>query len=170
MADNDATAEKSELFGSWAPSDYIGKRAEQYINWYDKKAVTAKTIYLRMRSAVVLGGIVVPVIINSTFPYKDVFASVISLVVATCVAMESVYHYREQWKNYRSTEQFLNREKVLFLTGEGNYKKYKSPKAAFIFFVERCESAIETENASTLNIMTLAHQDKARKQDPEDEK
>lgn len=159
MPDLDTTAERLGLLGSWKPSDYIEQRAKQYQAWYDKKAVTAKTSYLRMRTAIVLGGVVVPVIVNSAVPGKDVVASIISLVVAACVALESVYHYREQWKNYRSTEQFLSREQVLFLTGEGGYKEFKSPQAAFIYFVERCEGAIEAENASTLNVMTLAQQE-----------
>ena len=159
MPDLDTTTEDPALLGSWKPSDYIEQRAKQYQAWYDKKAVTAKAVYLRMRTAIVLGGIVVPVIVNSTIPGKDVAASIISLVVAACVALESVYHYREQWKNYRSTEQFLSREQVLFLTGEGGYKEFKSHQAAFIYFVERCEGAIEAENASTLNVMTLAQQE-----------
>jgi Protein of unknown function (DUF4231) len=159
MPDLDTNAEAPGLFGSWKPSDYIEQRSKQYQAWYDKKAVTAKTSYLRMRTTVVLGGVVVPVIVNSAIPGKDIVASIISLVVAACVALESVYHYREQWKNYRSTEQFLGREQVLFLTGEGGYKEFKSPQTAFIYFVERCEGAIEAENASTLNVMTLAQQE-----------
>lgn len=158
MSDIDKNTASSELFGSWKPVDYIEQRAKQYQAWYDKKAVSAKATYLRMRTAIVLGGVVVPVIVNSTLPGKEIVASIISLVVAACVALESVYHYREQWKNYRSTEQFLGREQVLFLTGEGGYKEFKSAQAAFIYFVERCEGAIEVENASTLNIMTLAQQ------------
>lgn len=159
MPDFDKATEGPGLFGSWKPSDYIEQRIAQYQAWYDKKAVTAKAIYLRMRTAIVLGGIVVPFIVNSSLPGKDFLASIISLVVAACVALESVYHYREQWKNYRSMEQFLSREQVLFLTGEGGYKEFKSPQTAFIYFVERCEGAIEAENASTLNIMTLASQE-----------
>ncbi|MER2514585.1 MAG: DUF4231 domain-containing protein [Nitrosomonas ureae] len=169
MPDTDKNSVSSELFGSWKPADYIEQRVKQYQAWYDKKAVSAKTTYLRMRTAIVLGGIIVPVIVNSALPGKEAVASIISLIVAACVAMESVYHHREQWKSYRSTEQFLSREQVLFLTGEGGYKGFKSAQAAFIYFVERCEGAIETENASTLNIMTLAQQEakttKAAKED-----
>lgn len=62
-------------------------------------------------------------------------------------------------KNYRSTEQFLSREMVLFLTGEGGYKESSSPQAAFIYFVERCEGAIEAENISALDVMTLGQPD-----------
>lgn len=151
--------DKSDLFGSWKPRDYIEKRAKQYQQWYDAKAVIAKSRYLIMRTAIVLGGIAVPVIINSGQVWRNEVGSFISLVVAGCVALESVYHYREQWKNYRSTEQFLSREQVLFLTGEGGYKNFENPHDAFIYFVERCESAIEAENASTLNVMTLAQQE-----------
>lgn len=159
MADIDTNLEGFSLFGSWTPSEYIEKRAKQYQEWYNKKAVTAKNNYFFMRTVIVLGGVIVPVIVSSSIPGKDAVASIISLVVAAFVALESVYHYREQWKNYRSTEQFLGREQVLFLVGEGSYKNFKTPQAAFIYFVERCEGAIEAENASTLNVMTLAQQE-----------
>ena len=149
----------TELFRSWKPKEYIEQRTKQYQSWYDKKAVTAKSTYLRMRTATVLGGVLVPVLVNSPFHGKDIVASIISLAVASCVALESVYHYREQWKNYRSTEQFLGREQVLFLTGEGPYKQFKSSQEAFIYFVERCEGAIEAENASTLNVMAVSQQE-----------
>jgi hypothetical protein len=148
-----------ESFATWSAAEYVAKRVDQYIKWYDGKAVKMKNNYLHMRTAIVLGGVVVPVLVNLTFPGKDIVTSAISLIVAACVALESVYHFREQWKNYRSTEQFLHREKVLFLTGEGGYKNSKSPGEAFVHFVERCESAIEAENASTLNVMTLAQPD-----------
>jgi hypothetical protein len=150
----------SELFASWTPSEYIEKRIIQYQGWYDKKAVSAKKYYMYMKTIVVVGGIIIPFILNSPIPYKDIIASFISLVVTGLIALENVYHCREQWKNYRSTEQFLGKEQVLFLTGEGNYKNLESAQLAFIYLVERCEGAIEAENASTLNIMTLAQQEK----------
>ena len=146
-------------FAPWSPEDYIAKRVDQYIDWYNGKAVKMKRKYLWMRTAIVVAGVVVPVLVNTSFPFRDVATSVISLLVATFVALESVYHFREQWKNYRSTEQFLSREKVLFLTGEGGYKNSKTARDAFILFVERCESSIEAENASTLNVMTVGQPD-----------
>ena len=96
MPDIDNNAAGTGLLGSWNPADYLEQRVKQYQGWYDKKAVGAKATYLRMRTAIVLGGVVVPVIVNSTLPAKDIIASVISLVVAACVALESVYHFREQ--------------------------------------------------------------------------
>jgi hypothetical protein len=70
------------------------------------------------------------------------------------VSLESVFHYREQWKNYRSTEQLLGHEQFVFLAGVGVYKD-ATPERAFQLFVERIEDAISSENAATLNVMTI---------------
>ena len=42
-----------------SPDEYIEKRLEQYKGWYDKKAVTTKAKYLRMRTASVVASAVV---------------------------------------------------------------------------------------------------------------
>lgn len=67
-----------------------------------------------MRAFSVIGGGIVPVLINVQPNWKvvgiDVIqltVTVISLLVVVFVSLESVFHYREQWKNYRSTEQSL---------------------------------------------------------------
>lgn len=146
-----------KLCGSMSPEDYLLKRVEQYISWYDSKAVTTKAKYLRNQAAAVVGGAIVPVLVNIEWPHLKYLTTFISIIVVVLVALESVYHYREQWKNYRSTEQYLSREKFLYLSGEGPYKKMEQHDA-FILFVERVEAAIESENASTLNVMTLAVQ------------
>src|SRR5205823_5015844 len=141
-----------QLPGSMAPAEYMQQRVDQYIGWYDRKAVGAKSNYLRMRALSVVGGAIVPVLVNVHIPYVSIATTIISLAVVVVVSLESVFHYREQWKNYRSTEQYLSREKVLFLTAEGPYKKLARDQA-FILFVERVEAAIASENASTLNVM-----------------
>jgi hypothetical protein len=78
----------------------------------------------------------------------------ISLLVVVFVSLESVFHYREQWKNYRSTEQLLGHEKLRFQARVGPYKDL-SDQDAFLL-VERVEDAIAAENTATLNVMTLA--------------
>jgi hypothetical protein len=155
-----------ELCGSMTPAEYLAQRVEQYITWYDAKAVTTKSKYLQNRAASVVGGALVPVLVNISLPYLSYLTTALSLTVVVLVSLESVYHYREQWKNYRSTEQYLSREKFLYLAGEGPYKKMEQ-RDAFILFVERVEAAIESENASTLNAMTLASQSSLKPSDAE---
>jgi hypothetical protein len=144
------------------PEQYISERLEQYQGWYDRKSVAMKTKYLRMRALSVVGGSLVPVLIN--VPYHaylggvsvvQVVVTVISLCVVISLSLESVFHYREQWKNYRSTEQLLGHEKFFFRTRVGRYHGV-SDEVAFRLLVERVEDAVASENAATLNTMTTA--------------
>lgn len=137
--------------------DYITNRLRQYQGWYDSKAVKCKKLYLRMRTGSVVGGALVPALINVEWDWMAPVTTAISLGVVVLVSLESVYHYREQWKNYRSTEQYLGHEAVYFAKAVGVYKDLDDA-AALETLVERCESAIAAENASTLSSMTLAEQ------------
>ncbi|KJC53497.1 hypothetical protein UB31_08595 [Bradyrhizobium sp. LTSP849] len=141
--------------------EYIGQRVNQFADWYDKKAVSAKSAYLRLKTASVVGALIVPISANVSFAAYDAYRTgvitVLSLLVSISVALDGVYHFGDQWKNYRSTEQFLSREKFLFQTGEGPYRNM-SPEDAFLLFVERCEGQIASENSATLNVIISANQ------------
>jgi predicted HTH domain antitoxin len=160
---------RAEFLGLMGKRDaYIAERVYQYQNWYDKKAVHYKSLYLRMRAFAVVGGGLVPVLINvgsewtiRDFPVVRPLVTLISLLVVIFVSLESVYHFREQWKNYRSTEQLLGHELFRFRTGVAPYQGESDE--AFLRFVERIEDAIAAENAATLNIMTTAAEPLAEK-------
>ncbi len=136
------------------PSEaYIAERVNDAIAWYDKSADKQKKLYLRMRATTVIGGAIVPVLVNVNIPYIDIATTIISLIVVLLVSLESVYHYREQWTNYRSTEQSLRHEYFLF-TSKGGLYATKNRAAAYQHFVERVEELISSENASTLKVMS----------------
>ena len=145
-----------------SPDRYIQERVKQYQGWYDKKSVTAKSRYLKMRAFSVIGGGLVPVLVNIDVPFliggvsaMQILVTLISLLVVISVSLESVFHYREQWKNYRSTEQLLGHETFRFRARIGPYEDLDADMA-FKQFVERVEDAIAAENTATLNVMTLA--------------
>lgn len=114
-----------------------------------------------MRATTVVGGAVVPVLINLPIENIDLITTMISLLVVIFISLESVFHFREQWKNYRATEQILAKEYFNFVTAEGLYKNQEE-KEAFLNFVDRVENAIASENASTLNVMTTLSDQKAK--------
>lgn len=106
--------------------------------------------------------VLVPVLVNvplqlhiGGFSVIQALVTIFGLIVVIFVSLESVFHYREQWKNYRSTEQLLGHEKHLFRSKVGRYLG-QTDEEAFPMFVERIEEAIAAENAATLNIMTMA--------------
>jgi len=148
------------VFKSMTAEEYILQRVNQFQEWYDKKAVGAKSSYLAIRVTAVIGSVLVPVAANVIPQFPDWSRGLttgLSLVVSLAVALDSVYHYGDQWKNYRSTEQFLSREKFLFQTGEGPYKDME-PEKAFVLLVERCEAQIAAENSATLNVIAAVAQ------------
>jgi hypothetical protein len=134
---------------------YIAERLQQYQSWYDKKAVRTKARYIRMRMVAVGGGLVVPALVSLPFGWVRAVVSAISLLVAASVSLESVFRYREQWKNYRSTEQLLGHERVFFQTRTGPYAGLDD-EPAYRQLVTRVEAAIAAENSATLNVMTTA--------------
>jgi hypothetical protein len=145
------------------PERYLNERLEQYRSWYDKKAVTSKSRYLKMRGFTVIAGGLVPVLANIPelsvhgYPLIRILLTIVSLLVVVAVSLESVLHYREQWKNYRSTEQFLGHERFLYESSVGPYRDL-SVSDAFQLLVQRSEDAIAAENTATLNVMTMAEQ------------
>jgi hypothetical protein len=156
------TDRQPRAFGELEPKQYIAERINNIRAWYDKEASKAKRNYLWMRGMTVVGSAVVPVLINiqSDVVNMTLITTFISLIVVILVSLESVMHFREQWKGYRSTEQTLEREYYHFVAAEGAYRGMDEKKA-FLEFVDRVEGAIASENASTLSVMTTAN-DQAR--------
>ncbi|MFC9591575.1 DUF4231 domain-containing protein [Streptomyces sp. NPDC056944] len=143
--------------GEMTPQRYMETRLAQYQGWYDAKATRMKAMHLRMRTVSVVGGALVPVFVNVDLDFARITATVLSVVVVAAVSLESVYRYREQWKNYRSTEQLLGHERVYFETEVGPYHNL-GRREAFAVLVSRVEKAIANENSATLNVMTLGGQ------------
>jgi hypothetical protein len=136
---------------------YIQERVEQYAGWYDRKAGPLKTRYLYLRALIVIGGALVPVLVNINAIYAAPAATIVSLMVVILVSWDTVFQYGKQWKNYRSTEQFLRQEAVLFQYRVGFYAPLDDERA-FQIFVERVENAIAQENAVTLDTLTRESQ------------
>jgi hypothetical protein len=155
------------LFHTLEPQDYIRARINDQLRFYDKKAARYKSLYLSMRAATVIGGAIVPVLVNLNFAPVSVnvagftltinmikvLTTLISLMVVLFVSLESVYHFKEQWRNYRSTAELMKKEYFLYVSGHGRYAS-KTDAEAYRLFVEQIETAIDVENASTLQVMT----------------
>lgn len=145
---------------------YIKERIEQYYSWYDAKAVKSKLSYQRGRLISAISAVLIPVITNMELPisiagkYLDlsnIIVSILGVAVALLVALEGVYHHREQWLNSRSTAEYLKTQKVLFEHQAGDYEGVNEEKA-FTQLVNRVEKAIAEENAVTLNVLTRSEQ------------
>ncbi len=140
-------------YGTMSPEEYITERVNPFFEWYDKKAKRFKKLYLWMRSITVVGGAVVPVLINLQINKIEIVTTLLSVLVIVFISLESVFHFREQWKNYRTTYQLLSQEYFNYVTADGPYRALEEQEA-FLNFVERVESAISAESTTTLNVLT----------------
>ena len=135
--------------------EYIESRVEQYRSWYDGRARRCKTWYLRMRVALLVSATGVPTLLNLPLRWALPATTILSVVVLILVGLDGMLRLRDQWENYRYTEQYLDREKHLYAAGAGPYKDLDAT-LAFSSFVERIEWAIGAENSTTLATMALA--------------
>jgi hypothetical protein len=132
-----------------------------YLGYYDRTARRMKRRHLQNRAAAAIGAVLIPVVSNlpwqipfgsTTIQVSTMGASLIGLGVALILALEGVFHFKEQWQNCRGTEQFLLSQRFRF---ENRVDEYQIPsdEEAFKLFVSRVEKAIIDENNVTLNIL-----------------
>jgi len=150
---------------------YLEGRVKERIDYYCKDARKKKRLFLSMRSLTVVLGAIVPVLINISSPFLTAIATIFSTIVVILVAIESVFHFRERWKNYRAAELMLRREEYYFLTRSGPYEKYFETRSgpdgkikekiegeAFHRLVRQIESTIASESTATLHTLTSLDQ------------
>jgi hypothetical protein len=108
----------------------------------------------------------VPVLVNVTFLHQALVTTAISLIVVISVSLDGVWHWRDQWRNYRSTSSAIEHEFFAYETRALPYTKFAEneagKKAAFTEFVQRVENLISHEVESTLSVMAAVE-----KQSPE---
>lgn len=135
-----------------------------YLGYYDKTASRMKRRHLQTRAAAAIGAVLIPVVANLpweitagavSFHVATVTSSLIGLVIALILALDGVFHFKEQWQNYRGTEQYLLSQKFRFENRADEYQSL-SDEDAFKLFVSRVEKAILDENNVTLNILGRA--------------
>ena len=143
---------------------YLNERLTGYIGYYDRTAQRMKKRHLQTKGTAAVGAVLIPVVSN--LPWQLEFggvtvdvssggASIIGLAVALILALEGVFHFKEQWQNYRGTEQFLLSQRFRFENRTDEYESLES-EDAFRLFVKRVEDAILEENNVTLNILGRA--------------
>src|SRR5215472_17096651 len=80
-------------------NEYLNARWLKYVEWWDSRASKAKWKYLALRSAVVIGGALIPALVGlrevqalEPHAWQLAIASiVVSLVIAICAGLESLF-------------------------------------------------------------------------------
>ena len=103
---------------------YIDARWLNYIEWWDSRANRAKWRYYGLRTAVVIGGALIPALVGlrelkvwpDGYDYSWLFAVasiVASLIVAICAGLESTFGFGDIWREKRNAAEIIKSEGLL---------------------------------------------------------
>lgn len=134
-------------------NEYINARWLNYVEWWDSRARKAKWKYFAVRSAVVIGSALIPALVGlrelKQVGYAAWLFSVasiaVSLVVAACAGLESLYGWGDIWREKRVAAELIKSEGFSFLQLTGTYAHFDTHQDAYKLFAQSVEDLIRNE-------------------------
>lgn len=128
-------------------NEYLEKRLDDQIKWYDESSVKNQKWFKRLQVIVIIASASIPFLsgyMSETTVYIKIVVGILGLVIAAITAVLGLYQFQENWMEYRTTCESLRHEKYLFLTGAEPYHVDEP----FLLLVERVEGLISKENTN----------------------
>jgi hypothetical protein len=153
------------VVGSSSPNaeEYIQKRLQDQIEWYDSKSLSNQRVFKRLRLFEIVAAALIPLLSGAaiSFPKLQLFSMVIvgllGIAVTIIAGILSLGQHQEHWIEYRTTCESLKKEKFLFQTGVEPY----IGEDAFHLLVQRVETLVSKENTNWAQYMMKPDQEKA---------
>jgi len=147
------------------PEEYIEKRVEDQIRWYDRKSLTNQKIFKRLRITEIVSAALIPFLsaISIGRPeaslIRTIAVGLLGIAVTIIASVLSLGKHHENWIDYRTICESLKKEKFLFQTRVEPY----NADDAFRLLVQRIETLISKENTNWAQFMMKPDQQKADK-------
>ena len=137
---------EAKVFYDWSsmsPEAYISDRVDTQLKWYDLKSGSNKAWHYRWQIIALVATSIIPILALTSGDMKvRIAVACLGALAAIAAGVMSMYQFRDQWVDYRTTAEMLKYEKFLFLTGSAPY----NGKDSYSNFVGRIESIIIKEN------------------------
>ena len=128
-------------------NEYLEKRLDDQIDWYDKKSVYSQKWFKRLQVVAIVGAAIIPFLsgyMSEEYICMKIAIGFLGLIVAAVTAILGLYQFQENWIEYRTTCESLKHEKYVYLTKTTPY----DDKNALALLVERVETLISKENTN----------------------
>ena len=128
-------------------NEYLEKRLDNQINWYDKKSADNQKWFKRLQVIAIVGAAMIPFLsgyMSEEYIWMKITIGFLGLIVAMITVILGLYQFQENWIEYRTTCESLKHEKYIYLTKSPPY----DDKNAFVLLVERVETLISKENTN----------------------
>ncbi len=125
--------------------EYLEKRVEEQITWYEKKSISNQDCHKYLRIMEIACAALIPFIsgFNELIPNSSALVGLLGIMIAVSAGISSLNRYQENWISYRGTGETLKREKYRFLTKTSPYHT----ASAFEIFVQKIEDILANENS-----------------------
>jgi hypothetical protein len=133
------------------PEAYLQDRVKNQLDWYSAKSKGNKTRYQVLRLLQISLGILVSAggVYADSVPHGALWLSAFGVAISLSAAWETVFDHQNNWIRYRRIKEDLNREKILYETCSGPYRRASADKdeneASFTLFVSRVEGLLSEE-------------------------
>ena len=136
-------------------NEYIVKRVDDQINWYDKKSQEAQKWYKLLQIIEIILASLIPLLSGYTSSCKklSIIIGLFGAIIAIIESVSKLYKFHENWIQYRSTCQMLRYQKHLYITGSAPYNK--EDETIENIFIRNIENIISSENNQSKNINTM---------------
>jgi hypothetical protein len=134
-----------------SPEEYLKERVDAQMDWMAQRARGYKSSYMRLRLLQISLGIIVSALggYASGFEYGPQLLSGLGALISLAAAWETVNDYQNNWVRYRRIKEDLKREKLLYQTDSGPYRRTSAAndeaEASFTLFVSRVEGVLGEE-------------------------
>ena len=129
------------------PGEYLAKRVDDQINWYDGKSLWNQTWFKRLRVVEIVAAALIPFLTAVPAPsgwdMKYVIAG-LGVLITVVAGILALFQFQERWTEYRATCESLKKERFLFLTGADPYVAGDG----FSMFVQKVETLLSKENVN----------------------
>jgi Protein of unknown function (DUF4231) len=147
------------------PDEYIEKRLQDQIDWYDKKSLDNQRKFKRLRITEIIAAALIPFLSGLALNvprfsgYATVIVGVLGIGVTITASILSLERHQEHWIEYRTICESLKKEKFLFQTLVEPY----NGEDAFRLLVQRVETLVSKENTNWAQYMMKPDQAKEAK-------
>ena len=132
--------------------EYLKKRLNDQIAWYDQKSVCNQKWFKRLQVFQLAAAASIPVLVNyvtDSSGWIRLLVAFLGASIAIVSGIIALYKLQENWLEYRTTCESLRHEKYLYLTKTEPY----NTDDPFALLVNRIETLISKENTNWAQYM-----------------
>ena len=144
------------------PEEYIEKRLQDQIDWYERKSGNNRKIFQTLRLVEIIAAALIPFLSGLLIRLPDckvsgtVVVGLLGVIVTIMAGILSFGRHQEHWIEYRTTCESLKKEHFLFQTQVEPY----NGEDAFKLLVQRVETLVSKENTNWAQYMMKPEQEK----------